>query len=276
MRLDLYEFETTEAAAPEGGGGEAGAAPSPETGEAAPPPAAATDTAPAAWSPAQLRDDPDFREFLAQEAADIADARFNTLLQQAGAQQQGGQQQQAQPGVDFDANEFLNPLGDNYGENMLQLLGQQQREILGAVQQMIAPLAQTHEQQTQSAGDDLLKDAIGDAITRTGDLDADDVARDRVMRDVRERFYPELAQRYGETDKAAELAIDKAVANERAYQKQIADAAVERYKNQIGTLAGVRGEPGGGAGSGVETFPDTPLSPRELALKYGGQAAAMR
>lgn len=280
----IFDFEPTGDGDPGGGAAavEAGGEPSPSaaadssagaTGEPVSS-TGVTDTPPA-WTPEQireLRDHPDLREWVSEEAAQIADARVGELEQYIRGFAANGGDGQGAP--QFDANEFLNPLGDNYGANMITLLQHNQQQTLEAVKEMLSPFQQQSEQTEAAERDTLLRSTISDVAGRDGGLAGGDTAISRVMAAVRNTHFPELARRYGQTDRAAELAIDKALREEREYQKQIREAGLEQHTERVGALAAIHGEPGAGAGSGVVTIGDKPLSSRELALKYGGRAAA--
>lgn len=81
----------------------------------------------------------------------------------------------------------------------------------------------------------------------------------------------QTAARYGETPRAAEMAIEMAYDEIAAYEQEIAQAAVAKHNNYTATLAGVPGEPGT-AVAGVAGQPARPLDPGDLARKYSASA----
>lgn len=282
--LDLYEFEVAEAATDSGGGGgEAGAVPSSDAanpqgaeGEAgSPPPAAATDTAPA-WSPT----DPAFRDAVAAEADAVVAARIQELQQQMQQQQtqQYGQQQGPQPLPEFDP--FDPASVQAYNEARDQQLLSQVEQLFARVAQ---PLQAQQEAQALAEGDQRAKDMIASDISTNGEFATDPETGASPGRDLVEPlanlFVNDFAQRYGLGPRAAEAAVQKAGATIRALEKAAGVAAVNAHVNRNAQLAGASGEPGTGAGSGVQAMGVAVAGPnftRSLALKYGQQANAIR
>ena len=82
---------------------------------------------------------------------------------------------------------------------------------------------------------------------------------------------PELAQRYGMTDRAAELSLEHGYAQVKAYQDSVAKAAVERHTNEISTLAGAPQDPAGGS-TGLVVTPKVFGDERDLARSWGQRA----
>jgi len=65
-------------------------------------------------------------------------------------------------------------------------------------------------------------------------------------------FLPEMQQRYGMGVKAAEEALARAAAEQRQWEMQRDEYAVNRYTNQLSTLSGAPGEPGSTYTQGVQ------------------------
>lgn len=270
----LYDFETVaDPASAATAGAPAGDGPSPTIdpagatatvvdGEAVPS-AAETDTAPAA-APEYLT---------AEDAAAIAEARFAQLLEEARGNTGPGSPVGADPGQPVDFNEFLDPYGDNYGNNMVSLLGTFFQGVQQMIDQRFQPFSEAAEQNQRAEFDTVLQTAVSDRAGTLGGLRGGDAAVQRVMADVRNRYMPEATRLYGPTDRAAQIAIDKAVRAELAYQQEIAGGAVTETAEHLAVLDGGRNDVTG-AGGAVVTLPDTPLSSAERVQKYARLAAA--
>jgi hypothetical protein len=92
----------------------------------------------------------------------------------------------------------------------------------------LQPFAQASEQQAQQERDSILNTAITDTAQSLGGLRGGDAAVARVAASVRSQFMPEAARVYGNTDRAAQVAIDRAIRAELAYQNEIAGTATEQ------------------------------------------------
>lgn len=284
--LDRYVYDFEPSDGPDGGDTTAAASPSDtaaadsSAGSATTEPGSssgATDAAAAApvFSPEQiaaLRDDPSFREYLSEEAAAIADARISQLATRF--QPGGGNQTPA--GDDVDLNEYLNPLGDNFGQNLMHVLSLVTDGIDSRLEARFAPLSEQQEALAAERNDQMLKTAITDTASQIGELKGGDPAVERVMAAVRNVYMPQAAAMYGQTDRAAQIAIDKAIRAELDYQRSISGtAAVDSAQH----LALVHNAPNGVTGNGaaaVTTNEGQILSDRELVQKYSGLAAAIR
>lgn len=283
--LDLFELETVADPSAANAGAPAGDGPS-QTAPAAnlpdgaqggetEPSAVATDTVPA-WTPEQiaaLRADPDFQAYLSEEASTIADARFQQLLEQ----NRGTSQAPIDPAGGVDLNEYLDPYGENFGTNLAAVLGGVLQQVNQSLDQRFQPINEQAAQVQAAEHDEILKTAINDTATGLGGLRGGDAAVQRVMADVRTRYMPEAARVYGNTDRAAQVAIDRAIRAERDYQNQIAGSSAVDEAQHLSTLDGARRDlPGAGSGSGLVTLSDQPLSARERIAKYAPQIQAAR
>lgn len=268
--MDMFEFETVI-----DGGAEAGAAPSPEVqpgeGESSAP---ATEPAPA-WTPEQiaaLRDNPEMQEWLGAEASTIAEARINQVLEQA----RNGQHQPGLPQGDININEFLDPMGDNFGQNLLTVLSLVNQGVNQTLNGALAPLQQQAEAVEAAERDELLSTAITDVATSLGGLRGGDAAVQRVMQSVRSQYMPEAMRMYGQTDRAAQVAIDRAVRAEHAYQASVSGTAAAATAEHLSLINGAPAVPGNGAANGVVTpINGEVLRGPQLVQKYGALAAAI-
>jgi len=114
------------------------------------------------------------------------------------------------------------------------------------------PYAQDREQARLGEAEELARDILTDLAKRDGEFDID-LARLRA-----EQHLPEMQQRYGFSQKAAEEALARAAEEQRQWELQRDGQAVNRYTNQIATLAGAPGEAGSTYTQGVQqrTMPD--------------------
>lgn len=217
-------------------------------------------------------EDPALIDLVDSRAAQIAQTQLAQLLEQYAAAEP-----QAQPQIGQLVDEFgqLDPTA------LVQLLTAQQQQMLQQVdqrfQQIQAPLAARAAQEANAEGNQRLQDILADDIARNGefssDKDADTKAR-QLVRTLAEQTFPEVAQRYGVTPRAAELAMSKAAAQVREVLAADRQSALSTEQNRIAALAGVRQEPGTAA-VGVEGLSDRPLSARELSAKYAARATAL-
>lgn len=281
----VFDFETVADATP--AGAPAGEVPSPTAPATDPvqgaggepdPSTGATETAPA-WTPEQiaaLRNDPEFQSFVSEEATTIAQAQFQHLLERANANQpatDGG----GDPGGQVDLNQFLDPYGDNFGVNLASVLGNVVQHLERSLDQRFEPMNEQAAQVQAQEHDSILKTAITDTAQTLGGLKGGDAAVERVMNDVRSRYMPEAARVYGNTERAARVAIDKAIRAERDYQTAISGTANVEQNEHLATLAGARTDLNGpGSGSGLITLPDQPRSARERVAAYAPQLQSAR
>jgi hypothetical protein len=235
---------------------------------------AASDAAAASAAASPSWDDP--------ALLDLVDTRAQGLVQQQLApliplleQVLGGGQGAAAAAQAAGQPQLVDEFGQVDPNALIQLLQQSQQQTLAQMQQMLqgiaAPLAQRQEQETVAEGEQRIKDMIADDVSRNGDLPAKAQA---AIRPLADQLFPQIAERYGNTPRAAEMAVSQAAALVRDMVAEARTVALTTEQNRIGALAGVRGEPGV-AGVAIEGLSDKPLSSRELALKYGAKATAL-
>lgn len=215
-------------------------------------------------------DDPRMLELVQSQAAQIADRQLRQMIAEAQAAQTPNQ-----PGLP----EFFDAEGNFLPESFAAFQAQRDEQIAARFEKAVADVTQPMQQQQHEAavaeGEQQMRDVIADLSSREGELVNKDVAVARIIDDVRNRYFPQVAQTYGQTNRAAEIALEKAYRAERDYQKQIVDASEAARVNRNTALLGVRGEPGPGA-PGVPAAPTTPYAPGALALKFGQQAHTIR
>lgn len=254
--IHIFTLEASE----DGGGGPAPAgdpaavAPEPIAPEAAPP-----DGAPPV-DPVQTGGDSitlsraELESFLAEEL----DARL-------AAQQYAPPIPGATPGPmaqGFDPT-ALDPYSEDFGQNLLAAMQ-------GIVQQAISPVAQTFEQQAYQAqiaqGEQYAQDIIADALASGADVSD---AGKEAIRPFAEAFMPQAVKRYGESPRAAEMAIHMAIDHVRSIEKAAAERALAQHTNYTASLAGApAGEPGGAPSAAVPGQPQKYLSPDELVARH--------
>ena len=224
----VFEFETDEMDAAtafvdadpiEVSTGEDGADPS-----ATPSPSAeaeAVEVAPSAEAaaPSWLASEDDFHASVAEQAARVADQRFQQWLEQIANEA---------PAEDASPSEvdLLDP------EQFAQFLEQRDQKLLQQFQGLMSPLLQSHEKQTVTEAQERVKDILSDIATREGEFDRDAAEK------LAHAFLPEAKQRLGQGPRAAEHALAQAAKYVRSLEAKAASAAVEAYKNQSATIAG--------------------------------------
>lgn len=214
-------------------------------------------------------DDPRLTALVDERAAQIVNARLGELRNTPtpAADQPGA------PPVNW--NEYLDPMGENYGANLVDLLQQNTRAMLEQVREMQAPLLGDHESRRAAANEQALDADItkawGDPAT-AGALEDDERT---MVKDIARARYPELLRMYGSEEIAADKAVQAATAAVRGITAKGRTAGVADHTGRINALASAPAEPGAGS-AGALTLPDGPLNSRALALKFGGKAAALR
>lgn len=181
------------------------------------------------------------------------------LLQQIATQSPDGQfAQQAQQQTGLDVNSLTDEYGNLDPAKFAAYQTQRDQSLIAQIGQMFQPLQQTFAQQQEQAviaeGEQRLQDIIQSDIAQNGEFasnpEADAQARDLVTT-LASQMFPDVAQRYGSTPQAAEIAMTRAAAQVRSLLRSVGGAAVEQTQNQLATLAGAKGEPGA-HGAGVE------------------------
>lgn len=235
--LSLYEFETVEAPVidvPAGGDPSSdAAAPSDESGatvESVTPADARVDAP--AWTP----DDPAFREAVQQETQALIEAQLARLAPQTVEQ------------PETPAIPNLDPFDENFAANLAALL---QQTVQGAVSPLLATAQQQQQAATEAHWNEIVQDVIADETTRNGDLSADEL---EALNLIGVSIMPEMQAKYGhQTPRAVEATVHKAAAQVRAITAAAEARGIERYKNELGTLGGARGElPANGGGGGIQ------------------------
>lgn len=239
--LDLFEFEAVldapVDAVPAGDELSPDAAPDATLGapgEGDPPSSPATAEAPA-WTP----DDPAFRDAIRQEAEALVRAQLGAL-------------EQAVVGEPETPTFNLDPFSETFAQDFQAMIRQELSAIAG-------PLQARQMAEQEAEGELRIKDMIADDINRNGDLSEPGKAQVRSLVNV---YYTDFVETYGPTARTVELATQKATAAVRAIESEAAKSAVERYKNELGTLAGA---PNG----------DLPAGPRGGAVGANGLTPAM-
>ena len=250
-------------------------APAPAPAAAAAPPAAPADPAadPAGVEDSQF-DEAAFQEFLADEIG----ATLNGLLPQylprflpqPGAAGPGGAPEPGGAPAGFDWAS-LDPLGDGYG----QMLGQGiQETIRGELAAAFGALRAEQQQQAMQAaearrleiGQQNAQDMIADAISRGDDIT--DVGK-QIVDPLAEALVPQFAARYGESPRAAELAIDQAVNIVREIERAAIARGTTSSQNHLATLAGAPAvPPAQAAAAHVPGQPAKRLTTAELLSRH--------
>jgi cobalamin biosynthesis Mg chelatase CobN len=188
-------------------------------------------------------DDPSFHEAVAEQAEAVAQATLERYLAQF------EQKPEAAPAGQLDLS-GLDPLDENYTQNLLAAIGQM---FDGALEQRLAPLYQREQQEEAEQGNKLVADLLDDVMSRSGEFLLPEQSKPLAEARLRE-LAPEYFQKYGATNRAAELAAQRAVKEALEYETSVGKAYHERQQNLLQALAGASPEPGVG-GQGVVRAP---------------------
>lgn len=181
-------------------------------------------------------------------------------------QQQGQSQYDEEPGLEFE----LDPLDDDYGAQLAAFMQQRDATLMQQFQSMLQPLYEAQQTARINDGMEQLRDIFHDDVQQHGEFAETETAFELALA-LGRTFYAEAAQRYGAGDRAAEAAFGHAISTLRERDRAISQAAVERYKNEIATLAGAPREPGAaGVGSQV-VGGQRPDSLVDVARRYSAQ-----
>lgn len=250
----LYEF-------PEDGG--SGAAPEPAAatgGEVTPAqpaePAGAVGSAPSGWS------GPSEDEWYETQATlrAIAD-RFS------------GQPEPAEHGLDPPAGGFeWDPLADDADQQLAALLSQRDEFLLGRMQEMLSPVVQHTQAQRSEEAEARAMDVLADIETRDGAF-ATDEGRG-IARTLADSYWGQAEQRFGNTPRAAEYALSQGAARLRAYEKAVAERAVNEFKASITGVAGAPTEPGVGGTGALEVTEGAESELEAISRVFGTRVVA--
>jgi len=226
------------------------------------------ETAVAGWS----EDDPAFQAAVARHAQAIVDDRL--------AGYTPPQQQQGEP---LDLNSFLSPFEDGYGENLARFLADRDQYILGQIEQRLNPLLQREQAAATEAGQQAVKQFVGEQWneTRDGALTDDHM---KAITDLADVYVREENERFGVrvgpdgfgvgpmAQTAARAALAKASETIRNLNRNAHTAGGQANIDQ---LAAVQSLPGDiRAGAAGHDVPPPAKTPGDLMNKYFGEGSA--
>lgn len=120
-------------------------------------------------------------------------------------------------------------------------------QLRGMIHQEVAPIAGRFQEMSAEESEAQIKDILSDYASRDGEFDIG-LARARA-RDMAPAFFA----KYGKANGAAEKLLEQAANEQRAWEAQFAESAVNRHTNRLSTLAGAPGEPGSQYAVGAQT-----------------------
>lgn len=151
------------------------------------------------------------------------------------------QQQAAQPQPDqnFDPNEFLNPYNENFGANLLAVLGQ----VAQQQQQAVAPILDSYQQQQEVEQTQRVTAPILQADSaQHGDLTPEQTT---VWQTLADSFLPQHEARFGEgSDRAIAAAAQQALQMVRAIAANAAQAGGQQAVDDLHTVTQTQTLPG--------------------------------
>lgn len=216
-----------------------------------------------------------------EAALEHQQAQFGQLVEYL--QSQGATRAQAEAGatdqIGFDPSDLVDEFGQLVPQALVQLFSSQQQALTQAIDQrfqaIAAPLAAREEAESVAEGEARLNDILVDDIARNGEFSSDpetDKQARTLVRTLADQAFPEVAQRYGMTPRAAEIAMNRTADQVRGLLKAHGAAAVTAHVNHNATLASQRNEPGAGSGAGLVTTTDEILPEGALSRRYAADA----
>ena len=155
-------------------------------------------------------------------------------------------------------------LGDPFNDQFGPTLAQE----LSAIRQEMAQYRDFQQSQQLGEAEERALDIIEDDVSRNGEFMLGEKAFEGI-RALANVFMSEESQRYGYGPKAAESALARAASEWRAYEKELAQKAIEQHMNQLTNLAGAGREPGASSPGVSQQF--EPLADEMAVLrKFGG------
>lgn len=191
--------------------------------------------APAAVEPEAAAPEPQY--LTAEQAADIADARFNALLAQY------EQPAAPTPGEPVDWNERLNPLDPSFGQNFVDLLAQRDEWTLGQLKaqlaEVVGPLSQQAQAASQASNEQALDGVIASELERAG---APESAAP-IVKNLARSYYPALSARLG-PNAGANAAMAQAIKEVNALASASRQSGGADNATQLNALATANAQPG--------------------------------
>jgi hypothetical protein len=86
-------------------------------------------------------------------------------------------------------------------------------------------------------------------------------------------YFPQAAERFGNTPRAAEYALQQAAAALRSYEAAVAERVLNEYKASLKSVAGAPSEPGAGATGSGEVPEEAETEAETIARLFGTQVA---
>lgn len=223
--------------------------------------------APPAW------EDPAFLDLVDTRAAALMQQQFAPLiplLEQVLAGDNGATTTTPGP---------LDPFSDSFAGDLDARFTAIQQMLEQGLERLAAPLQAREQQETIVQGEERLKDILADDIARNGEFSSKpevDAQARALVRTIADQVFPAIAERFGATPRAAEMAMTHAASSVRDLLAAERSAGAEAETNRLSTLAGLNGEPGVGPTGLTTATSGKPLTTRELVQKFGGRAAALR
>lgn len=214
------------------------------------------------------RDDPEYQALVARQA-ELEDrlAQYETPRQET---------------PNLDLNDFLNPLGDNFGENLARFLSDRDQYIAGMLDQRLEPLTAREQKAAEDAGKAAMAQLIGDQWNESTDGKLGDNTQ-KVIGDLSGVYLAEENQRLGVrvgpdgvgqgplAQVAARNAITRATQTIRDMNRAQFQGGGQANVDALAAVQQLPGEIKAGA-PGVDVA-DAPKTPAELMEKYFGKGS---
>lgn len=165
------------------------------------------------------------------------------------------------------------PLAEDAGEQLLNLLSQRDEYLLNRFQEMLSPVVAHTREELESEAEERAFDILADIEASEGKFKGGEEGR-KIARVLADSFFPEAAARFGGPGtpgavRSAEYALRKAAQKVREYEERVATIAVNEFKASLEGIAGASNEPGAGTTGAGEVSAGADTEKEAVARLFG-------
>lgn len=153
-----------------------------------------------------------------------------------------------------DAGGELNPWDPSFAGSLDARFARMEQLLQKGMQQLAQPMMAREQAELEQEGNQRLQDMLADDIARNGEFPrtvdpatgqpVTESKAEKLVTPLAQMIFPSIAEKFGETPRAAELAMGRAAAIVREIVAEASAAALNQETNRLGALADAHGEPG--------------------------------